>query len=93
MNSTGSNSEDFFAFVMENSALRNVSLVICIFSMLIQPLMFYSLIWYDKFSSDNRRTFINMLNSSLCWLAIEYNIIVQTTEVLRLMDIIATGLQ
>ena len=93
MNSTSSNSEDFFKFIMENSAVRNASLVFCIGSMIVQPILLYTLIWYDKFSSDQKRTFINMLNSSICWLSIEYIIIVQTTEVLRLLNIIATELQ
>ena len=69
------------------------AMVFCIGSMIVQPVLLYTLIWYDKFSSDQKRTFINMLNSSICWLSIEYIIIVQTTEVLRLLNIIATELQ
>ena len=89
MNSTSSNSEDFFKFIMENSAVRNASLVFCIGSMIVQPVLLYTLIWYDKYSSDKKRTFINMLNSSICWNIMEYNFIIQGTEALRLLIIIA----
>ncbi len=56
--------EDFFSFLMDNeSPVRNLSIIFCSLSALLVPILLYSLIWFDKYGSDNRRTFENMLNS------------------------------
>ena len=83
MNNSTSFDADFFHFLMDPGPMRNFCLVFCIASICVQPFLFYSLIWFDKYSSDHKRTFINMLNTSLCWMMIEYSMLVQTTEVLR----------
>jgi hypothetical protein len=76
-------SGDFFSFLMEKNLVWNMSLTFCVLTIALLPPLVYSFIWFDKYSSDNKRTFINMLNTSLCWLCCEYFLVVQVTEVIR----------
>jgi hypothetical protein len=77
---------DFFDLLMDNtSVIRITSLTFCFVSVFVLPFLLYTIIWYDKYGSDQRRTFINMLNTSICWLWIEYCIVVQSTEFIRFM--------
>ncbi len=46
--------EGHFSFFLESSSVRNVSLVFCSISIIVVPILFYSFIWFDKYSSDNR---------------------------------------
>jgi len=45
----------------------------------------YSIIWYEKYGTDNRRTILNLLISSLCWILIEVSFTIQLTELFRLI--------
>jgi len=55
---------DFFSFMMnDGTPVRTVSLIFCCLCVILVPVLLYSLIWFDKYGSDNRRTFENMLNS------------------------------
>jgi len=76
-------SNDYFSFLMENNLARNLCLAFCVLSIIFLPPIVYSFIWFDKYSSDNKRTFINMLTTSLSWLGFEYFLVVQLTEVIR----------
>jgi len=75
--------DDYFKLMMMKSPVRDISLTICITNVIIVPLILYSIIWYDKFGSDKRRTFINMLVSLLCWSSIEFCFVIQCTEIIR----------
>ena len=74
---------NFFAFLMVNSPTKSIVVAGATASVTIVPFLLYSIIWYDKFGSDKRRTFLNMITSSICWLFIEYLLTIQTTEVVR----------
>ena len=74
---------DFFDFLLENNAVRVMSLVFCGISVIVVPFLLYSVIWYDRYGSDKRRTFLNLLTSGTCWVGIEYCFVVQATEMLR----------
>ena len=39
------------------------------------------IIWYEKYGSNQHRTLINQLAASNCWLAIIFNVVVQTSEI------------
>ena len=43
----------------------------------------YSIIQYEKFGSDNKRTVLNKLAASICWCAILIEILVQIPEWIR----------
>jgi hypothetical protein len=76
-------SEDFSDFLMASHPTRIASVIFCFLSVVLLPILLYSIIWYDKYGTDKRRTFINMLNTSICWLIIEYCVVVQLTEAIR----------
>ena len=73
----------FFDFLLENNAPRIVSLAFCGISVIQVPFLLYSIVWFDKYGSDKRRTFLNLLTSATCWVGIEYCFVIQATEMLR----------
>ena len=81
----GTTSNDYFEFLMENTFIRIYSIVICSINVMVVPLMLYSIIWFDKFGSDKKRTILNMLVSIICWTGIEFNFIIQATEIIRFL--------
>ena len=45
----------------------------------------YSIIWFEKFGSDKKRTILNMFASLFCWECIKFMLLVQTTETFRFL--------
>ena len=80
---TGNGTEDFFSFLMINTPVYIFSVGVCSFNVVVVPFIMYSIIWFDKYSSDKKRTFINMINSSICWMAIEHCFTIQATDLIR----------
>ena len=78
-------SNDYFEFLMENSFIRISSIATCSMNVIVVPLLLYSIIWFDKFGSDKKRTILNMLVSVICWTGIEFNFIIQATEIIRFL--------
>ena len=66
-----STDSDFFKFLMVYGPSEIVSLVFSAVSLVSVPLLLYSIIWFDNFGSDKKRTFINRLVSSFCAALIE----------------------
>jgi hypothetical protein len=75
--------EDHFAFLLNDNPIRNISIVFGLIHVFIIPILLYSIIWYEKYGTDNRRTILNMLMSSLCWILIEVCFTIELTEVFR----------
>ena len=77
------NGSDFFVGLFED---RPAKLIAIIFSAvggcLLVPLL-YSIIWFEHFGSDKKRTLINKLVSSLCWTCFEWFFIVQMLDMIR----------
>jgi hypothetical protein len=63
--------EGFYVGLMADNFPKVSSNVFSIVSTLFSLLAFYGIIWFERFGSDEKRTLINMLTSSVCWLAIE----------------------
>ena len=61
-----STDSDFFKFLMVYGPSEIVSLVFSAVSLVSVPLLLYSIIWFDNFGSDKKRTLINRLVSSFC---------------------------
>ena len=82
-NSSLANSSDFFRVVSEDNPYKNVSIVaFTILAALIIPLL-YGIFWFERFGSDTKRIFSNMLVVSTCWKVIECGIFVQSPCVIR----------
>jgi hypothetical protein len=46
---------------------KQAVIIVSVVSSIISVPVAYSLIWYERFGSDNRRTLINKLLSAICW--------------------------
>jgi hypothetical protein len=49
---------------------------------ILLPLI-YSIIWFERYGSDNKRPLLNKLVSSICWLGVFWFLVVQPIDVLR----------
>jgi hypothetical protein len=74
---------NLFHALTENNLLQILSLTLAVLCVLVCPPLLYSVIWFEKFGSDKKRTLINKLVSMNCWNTIGYLIFVQTLEILR----------
>ena len=75
--------DDYFAFIMIRSNVAKVSITICTLCVIFIPILCYSIIWFDSYGSNKKRTFINMITSAGCFTTIEYFYFIQSTEILR----------
>ena len=60
-------SEDFFAGLYET---RPSKIYLMILSALMSPInvmLLYSVIWFERFGTDLKRTLVNQAVSSMCW--------------------------
>jgi hypothetical protein len=72
-----------FKLLNETNPFQVTSVVVAIISIAFGTPAFYFIIWYERFGSDKKRTLMNKLVSGICWSGIEWNLISQTTFVLR----------
>ena len=75
--------ENYSEILDTNNPYKLAAVTISIFSIIFVTPAFYSLIWYERFGSDKKRTIINKLLSSISWNAIEWNLGTQTVFVAR----------
>jgi hypothetical protein len=59
--------EDFFYGIFENRPSKFVCIVLAILVLSIELFLYYGIIWYERFGTDNRRTLTNELLTNLCW--------------------------
>ena len=79
-----SGSPDFFVHLFNDHAIPMYTfLAFAILSTLLCPLALYSVIWFERFGSDSKRTLLNMLASLGCWSIIEFIIFVEIPEIWR----------
>jgi hypothetical protein len=74
---------DFFSGLFESRPSKVIALL---FSGLGGMVLLYSIIWYERFGSDNKRTLLNKLVSSLCWTCFEWFFSIQIVDMLRYMS-------
>ena len=74
---------DLFPALADNNLVRICSLAFAITSIILGPPLFYSIIWFERFGSDKKRTLINKLVATNCWIGISFSIFVQAPEVVR----------
>ena len=76
--------QDHFAKVFtEHPIARSLFIIFAIFTSVFGSLGLYSIIWFERFGSDHKRTILNMLSTLICWPAIEFLIFVETVEIIR----------
>ena len=82
-NNNNNNIIDFFSGLFENRPIKVFGMVISIISSVFYVLLYYHIIWYEKFGSDKKRTILNKLVSSICAAGILWHGIVQPIEMSR----------
>ena len=74
---------DIFGGLFENRPSKILAIVFSFLSTSFAIFLFYGIVWFERFGTDNKRTLINKLVSSQCWSAIQYFAICQFIDILR----------
>ena len=75
--------EDFFSGLYKIRPSENIGVTLPLMSICILIPVLYSIIWYEKFGSDKKRTVLNKLVGSVCWYTIVVYMVVQIPELIR----------
>ena len=79
MNST-SDSDNSFNGILSNRVPKVLAVMFSFLSWPFIVALFYGIIWYERFGTDNKRTLINKLVASQCWAFIQFYSFGQTIE-------------
>jgi hypothetical protein len=75
--------DDFFNGAFENRPSKIVFMTFTIVTLPFVLLLVYSIIWYERFGLDIKRTIVNKLSSSFCWVAIQFILLVNIPDLGR----------
>ena len=75
--------EKYFPGLFENRTSKFAFLICSLILSLIDVILSWGIIWYEKFGSDNRRTLINKLVASICWRMIFWILMCQSLDIWR----------
>jgi len=74
---------DHYPTLLENNIFRIVCLIVGILSVFVGVPFIYSVIWFEKFGSDKKRTILNLLVSKINYTFIMYLSFIQLPEIIR----------
>jgi hypothetical protein len=74
---------DFYPMLLDNNIYRTISLALSIGSVIIGVPFLLSVIWFDKFGSDKKRTILNLLSCRSVYIGIMFIFFVQIPEIAR----------
>ena len=77
------NSSSCFELIDSENAAKTATITFSVLTSLVLPPICYSVVWFEKFGTDSKRTLINMLVSSICWNGIVWCFTVQNLYSLR----------
>jgi hypothetical protein len=80
---TANDSLDFFAVVYAKSPLTKFSIATSLVLTFLNIISGFGIIWFEHFGSDQKRTLINRLLTSVCLTGIEFYVIVLPFEIFR----------
>jgi hypothetical protein len=83
MNATGNESPDFFSGLVENRVSKIVSVIFSAVGSYLVILFIYSIIWYQKFGSDDKQTLLNRLYIHFWWFPLLWLATVQQVDIIR----------
>ena len=78
-------SNDYFADLLNQNWWKILCLTISCLGIIASPLVLLSIIWFERYGNDINRTVLNMFVSLYCWTVIEFVILVQIPETIRLL--------
>jgi hypothetical protein len=76
-------STDYFDFLLENKLERLTCVAIATLVTIIMPVFLYSIIWYEKYCNDSKRTLLNRLVALNCRTGIHFLLLSHVPEILR----------
>jgi hypothetical protein len=74
-----------FEGLLQNRMSKILTILFSFLSVPFIVALFYGIVWYERFGTDNKRTLINKLLASQCWAFIQYFIICQTVDTIGLL--------
>ena len=74
---------NFFSGLFENRSSKILFMAISIVLILAGLALSYSIIWYERFGVDAKRTLINRIYSLQCWTAVVFLLLVTLPEWIR----------
>lgn len=74
---------EFFEGIFENRQSKIFFICLAIITIPVSLTLNYSVIWYERFGQDDKRTIVNRIFSSLCWTGIEFSILISLPELFR----------
>jgi len=84
MNVTTENfTSDYFHGLFEARPSKTISMTLSMLLMLVGSILCYSVIWYEHYGVDAKRTILNQLQSLQCWAALQFMICVTFLEWFR----------
>ena len=78
-----SKSFDLYSGLTESNLPLILSLIFACLTLIIIPIFLFSIIWFEKFGPDNRRTLLNKLHVCGCWCSLEYIMLAQPIDIIR----------
>ena len=69
--------DDYFPFMTENNFARNFCVTFSCLGILLAPASLFTVIWFERFGSDRKRTLLNMLFSLACYECAVFIVLVQ----------------
>jgi hypothetical protein len=78
-------SQDYFSGLMDNHGSKILSVVISILGSWIGAVFCYSVIWYQKFGSDENQTLLNRIYTGCWWCALIWLMTVQQIDIIRFL--------
>jgi hypothetical protein len=75
--------KDFFCDLFQNRFSKILAIIFATVSAPFIILALWGIIWYERYGHDTQRTIINKLYSSLCWVGIEFIILVIFPDTVR----------
>ena len=73
--------DNFFSQLFERQFSLTASMTFAIVATATVPLFMYSIIWYEQYGNDNRRTLVNKFASLACRGGMEYLLFPQVLEI------------
>jgi len=74
---------DFFAGAFENHLSKICFMTFTMISIPVVIVLLYSIVWYERYGLDVKRTIVNKLSSFFCWVGIQFVFLVNIPDLGR----------
>ena len=78
---TASTSDNYFNTLLGNDVSKSIYILLCSVTIVLFTPLYYSVVWYERYGQDNKRTLLNQLSAFFCSIIIAYILLVMTGDV------------